>query len=356
MVIMTAAILGLLVLILVTGQFGKLFKTITGKEDCQIQFLVSSFTKTGGAQTVEPTCEPHLVTIDNNYLAANRGRAGKAISAYIENKEYSSKFSQNPTYVAFGEKFNKNSETEQNEWLIDEAFAKEMKYCWDITGRGKLDLFSNWQGMLQCSSGEKDSNGKDIFHPCNSDDYIKIQEAHSIASGVSGVVAGAHGLWNSGITVGVAEGFAGSISAPLFLEWMKGNVAQGVTKPPPTFCVLCARVKFSPEVQSSNINGNLGLWLANTPVTDGSTNLKVSYAQYIENDQFKGISMSDKSYAYDSSKTYAVVYARVNSYMYKKAYSAIASSISNDDKNKDIQMIKLVEYSKIKDECTLLVG
>lgn len=327
MVIMTAAVLGLLVLILVTGSFGKMFKTITGKEDCQIQFLVSSFTKTGGTQTVEPTCEPHLVTIDDKYLAANRGRAWRNIDTYSQNTKYQ----DSPSFKLFFDTYNHDNDQTKNLWVANEAMAKEMKYCWDITGRGKLDLFSDWWKTIDCY---KD---KDKKEPCVTQSDASIMDFDR---------------WKT--AVGNVASVAGNGVAGIFINGRGWSFEK-----PPTYCVLCARVKFSDEAKNSftPTKDSFGIWLANTPVTDIGTYSKVSYSKYIQGDEFKGI--WDPGYEYTNDKSYAIVYARVNVFkasQWMNTLGKFTKIIEDKDVPQSVQMIKLVPYQNLKDECTVLVG
>ena len=360
MVMMTIALVGLFVLLLVTGQFGKLFKTVTGKSECQMQYLASSASKVNGIQIAEPTCEPHLVTIDKKYLDANRDRADKAINSY--SNKYKDKFAYSKTFNEYTSYFllskeNPEYTSRMNQWLIDEKLAKEMKYCWDITGHGKLDLFSNWQGMIQCV----DKNDNTKTHPCDNSEMASIYAEHTYLEAVTGTAAAAFvGIKTKSFLFGGAAGALSAQASPLIFEWFAGNVKSGVFDPPPTFCAICARIKFENDI---NEKGSVGLWLQNTPVDDVGSLSKMSYAQYLENDNFKGMLIGPGSYEYTAPTTYAVVYARINTYQSEKlfmnALKGINSVVSSKDRfnaTSDIQMIKLVPYQNLKNECTMLVG
>jgi hypothetical protein len=349
LVLMVAGLIGLLVLLAITGGFGKVVKTITGKSDCQMQFLISSFTKTGGAQTVEPECEPHLITVTEADLTKNQ----KAIEKNI--KDYSDKYGvgsgkDNPTAVSYVSYFKENTK----EWAMDKTIANEMKYCWDITGRGKLDLFSNW-GIIQCKQGDG------AFRPCTNDEMKKIYEENKGKALVSGMVGGILGVKTpviGGITLGASSAIASAAAGPLIWERILGNIKEDTA---PTFCVLCARIKFDEEVKNSFQNNeikSMGAWLANNPVTDIGDYSKVSYAQYLQNDAFKGIWASNQGYSYTPNQAYAVLYTRVNTFGMPKYYDnfvTLASGATSSDV-KDIQTIQLVEYKDIQNKCTVLIG
>lgn len=336
LVIMVAGAIGLLVLLIVTGAFGSMFKSLTGKNECQMQFLISSFTKTGGVQTVDPECEPHMLTITKEDLEKNSARAEKSVSTYL------AKFSTKPqTVLDYEKQFTGNTD----EWVLDETIAKEMKYCWDIAGRGKLDLFSNWAGMMECQK-----QGSNEWAPCTSEE---IEQAYS--NKVNGVVALAVGAVTTVRFKSQVAGAATTIGTPLLLDVLTGDKRLGT---PPTFCVLCSRIKFGEGVNNKGYITSLGTWLANNPVTDAGTYSKVSYAVYLKNDEFKGISASDKSYNYDTSSAYGVVYARINIFETEDLLTSAQATITGDKSNipKSIQMIKLVPYSQMRDTCTFLVG
>ena len=321
LVIMIAGALALLVLLIVTGTFAKVFQSITGKNQCQMQFLISSFTKTAGAQTVEPECEPHLITIDQQTLDNGRAAAAKSI------QDYSVKFTGKGIDTAtnyinyFSVADSTLSAQRQNEWVMDKTVADEMKYCWDIAGQGKLDLFSDWWKLAQCK--RKDGTS------CTADDITGLN-------------------WDS-----AKNAFSNGVSLAWPPNW-------DVTKTPPAYCVICSRIKFDSNLQNApKTVDKLGLWMDNNPVTDVGTYSKVPYSAYLQNDAYKGIFTSPTSYPYDTNQAYAVLYERINvfkgtTWLHKTIN--IATGATDDKLPQAIQMIKLVPYNTIQNECVYLVG
>lgn len=329
LVLMIASLIGLVILLGVTGTFGKVFKSVTDKSDCQMQFLISSITKTGGVQAVDPDCEPHKITITQNNLTDERkiNRVKKDLMDYGI-KQNGNDVAQE--YVSYFE----NDETRQ-EWILNEYIAKEMKYCWDVTGQGKLDLFSDWS-IFQC--------GKDK-HPCTYNEIKSIYTDNKLLE----LIASGAGVYVGGIFGGVIMGS----SAPLLLNAMMGDLH--LAERPPTFCVLCSRIKFS-DMPARNVN-SMSMWLANNPVSNAGTGSKIPYSAYLQNDNFKGI-FAKGAYQYSTDKNLAVLYQRINVFEVQTWADKISEFITFSDGEvpKDIQVVNLVPYEDLKNQCTFLVG
>ena len=314
LVVMVASLIGLVVLLSITGLYGNIFKKISNKSGCELEFFVSSVTKQGGKEIIEPNCEPHKITIHPDNLTSGKKRGEKVIAGLQKKLDY-----ENTFFNQYSSRFEGNME----EWAIDEIIAKEMKYCWDITGRGQLDLFDQWWGLFKCTKDD------DKSIPCSEDNYHE---------------------W---------------LSTKNFLEETKNVLNNGWPSnwnfnKPPTFCVLCSRIKFDEYINKQKID-SLGMWMANNPVSAKGYGSNIPYAAYIQNDAFKGIWALNHHYSYDSEQAYAVIYARINvlkanEYMKWVVNSDIASIVDFGAPPETIQALKLVPYKEIKDHCTYLVG
>lgn len=309
LVIMLLSLVGLMVLLGVTFGFKDIFTKITDKNECQIEFLISSFTKSAGRQIVEPECEPHKITITNKELEKQTQKVQENIIHYYETQKGNNIAEQYATY------FKVNPE----EWAMNEIIAKEMKYCWDLTGRGKLDLFDQWWSLLGCY------RDKAKTQPCVKNDFERDWSLES---------------WKN-----AAE------NDFYFVNPMNWNVEK-----PPTFCVLCSRIKFD-DVGDKEIS-SMGSWLANNPVGTVGEEKKISYAAYLQNDAFKGIWANIDSYTYKTDQAYAVLYARINVLKVEDWMHTVKEITFDSDEKapESVQVIKLVPYNSISQECTYLVG
>ena len=209
------------------------------------------------------------------------------------------------------------------EWKLNEMIAKEMKNCWDITGQGKADLFDQWWNLLEC---RKEGNGERV--PCTEDN------------------------------------FKGLTTKNIIEEWWDKDVYWppnwDVTKPP-TFCVLCSRIKFD-ETAQKNLPpkvDKMGAWLASNPIAKTGPGSKIPYAVYLQNDDFEGIWASEHSYSYSTTEPLAVLYARVNIFKLRE-WAEIANVVvfgeEEDNIPESVQVLKLIPYQEIPTECTYLVG
>lgn len=317
-----AITIGVIILLAISGKLYDVITSITGKSECEIKFLLASPTKKGGVQFVEPNCAPHFVTIDENYINANKARASKTINDYVKKMDDGGKYTDLPAYTDYKKYFSSENKAVLNEWVVDEAVAKEMKYCWDITGRGKLDLFDEWHSFLKCNKN-KGASSEDAI-PCTEEEVkgLTLQSVKAVASN------------------------AGSIVWPF--NWD--------TNEPPTFCVLCARIKFSPEVSLPNKDvTNFNSWLDNNPASESGSFSKVPYSTYVTSDSYKGIFI--QSYSYSVDKPYAVVYARVNVHYLNKWTNTIGSYTGIVGKEPEsVQVIKLIPYNDLRNKCTALVS
>ncbi len=361
LVIMIAGMIGLLVLIIVTGGFAKVFKTITGKSDCQMQFLISSFTKTGGAQTIEPECEPHLITVTQDTLDKGASNAKKVLTEYQKNFDsgkYKGIDSAQQYWNGNFQGYSDPNTKKLNEWVMDKTVADEMKYCWDVTGRGNLDLFNDWWTLLDCRiDGCTNVDDSKCFQKCTKEQIYGMYGLNSdgqalTALGAAGIIWELTGIKGKTMVATVT-------GLPLLYKTATGQmqIAQ-----PPTFCVLCSRIKFDETAKTSIKNPSvtsMSLWLANNPVTDVGDYSKVSYASYLQNDAYKGLWASKDSYSYDTNQAYAVLYTRINVMKSKQLLGDIGTLVAGTNPNdlpQAVQMIKLVPYQNIKNECTYLVG
>lgn len=346
---MILGLVALLVLLGVTKVFSNVFEKVTGKNECEIEFLISHFTKTGGAEIIAPECEPHKITVTSEDLSKGRKDAVAILEKYRDSLYGNQNFKE---YYDYYHPYIAGNDQTLNEWAVNEIIAKEMKYCWDVTGRGKLNLFSDWWSLLQCRNkqGGYDSCSKEeVYKLYGLSDDVGILGYTGIA-GLAGVAAG--------VGAGPALVMAGTV--PLIIGFLDGDIQA---KQAPTFCVLCSRIKFDPSINSP-LPGDvtsLGQWLANNPVaeTPGDVKSKIAYSQYISNDAFEGILANENSYPYSTNEAYAVLYARVNVFKGKDLIEKAGYKIfggQEDNLPDALQTIKLVQYGEIKNHCTYLVG
>jgi hypothetical protein len=353
-------ILVVIVILLVwTGAYKLVINSLAKDTFCEASFIASAMSNALGSGSIDPSCKVNRILIvdkaekggttetgeekialEKDYLSTmpeqklstflrvtdwNQKCDGKALpktAAYPYLDDYA-KEGDGKTAISS----NSDSATDaekiyvQSRYNMDRIVADEMKRCWSVVGNGKLPLFDKWYEFFKCNY--KDSNGNSQEKPCESmKDYFDY--------------------WNG-------KGIRGI-----------NNAAR--------FCVLCARVKFDENVQK-DFKGmdkgkydSINLWMANNPRQTGS---KQSYYEYILDDTQKESFFNAPSFEYSTDKPYAVIFVRVNMHGTQSAivtaYNFVESKLNkypaaNDQDVSYANILRLVPYDSLSDECDYLVG
>jgi len=372
-------LIALFILIWWTVGLGKIMNDVGIQNRCSFSFLVSSWSKKGtGIDFVPPECAHKKITITSDDIdkeSANivkeLNKQEKALLSYYNAPTgYEATKAYYKTFIE-AVKVNANEKPVIAEYYIDKQISDELKRCWDMTGKGQLDLFSDWGGRLNCAEC-KDTLAKYVPgmtceyktepHACSEDEILAIYKSEYVPAGaILGVVAGAKSP--GGIIGKVATGSAATAGSTIALKIMFSD-EMNIADKPPTFCVLCSRIKFDSQMVSSyGLSStakyeSVPSWLANNHIPNDPT----TYAEFLRNEQMSGF-WAQGQYSYNLTSNYAVVYERVNTFgigkMYDKSKDAIGGFFPDNDATKaknDFQIVRLIPYNDIPKECTFLVG
>src|SRR3989344_601510 len=316
--VLVITLIAVFILLYVTGRTLGIISSGAERQLCAISAVIESSVKFGGVRTYEYKCPVELVQV-------SKSKAQKPINGdpNIENV-----YRTNP---GFFDKV-KDAEGERIEqFRLNEVMGKELKDCWEKTGRGRLDLFSDWWVPLKL--GEEGSPEPD-------------------QSAWEGWLATARS---------VIHGYKG----------------------PPVNCIICSRIKFDEDFSvdsSSDPQGNdpftLDTYLKNTPHPNPQVLSEVSgermslYEFLFDNDV--NPELYTPSWKYDAKKDrpYAVVFARIN--VLKTTSAAQNAVIYSQDlaelfginfeimgkegKSKPVDRVLLIPYDEVVKTCTQLAN
>ncbi|MBD3319249.1 hypothetical protein GF342_05050 [Candidatus Woesearchaeota archaeon] len=247
---------------------------ITPDVACEWSTLLIGITKLGtaGMFDVPPECKTVYVNVtmadlealkydaEDDMLEIQRQLAGPNRARWEE----IAKIFNNPT-----------DEQLQYEWALNKIMADQLRNCWQKVQQGKLPLFDSWWNLIDW----------DLFGISDPPDDYSKQEKWAVQQYAKGTIPGT--------------------SLNLF-------TAYG----PPTFCIYCARVKFSPnvtrEVEKTEIT-SLAAWMRTHPVRPGD---EESYWEYVLDETQKETSSTliknNIKYTYKINEPFAVEFARMN--------------------------------------------
>lgn len=301
--VMTVAILiALVAFIFIVPKFTKLMIEAGSTGECQWNVLVSALTRTPGLgfENIPVECKARYLDVTLADIQANYGDASDAITMYGKKAAYSE-------ILPF---FNKpDSVSQLAEWSLDKVVADEMVSCWDKVWKGKLPIFDEWWKLVgykrESISDEKIAAAEKAGVPVGDADWKWYQYA---------------ALWN--------------------LEF----------KHPPTFCVVCSRIKLDSAVKTALEKQNiesLGKWMMSNPVP----RTKTDYFSYIMPEDLKQSQLFQrKEFPYGTAEPLAVVYQRINIQKVDAVSQDILDAIglmSSDEKDKQVNKVVLVPYSSV---------
>jgi len=261
-VIMTALVAIFIVLLIVLTPIKDALTRTAESSGCQWGLFLSSVTRTPGLgiENIPAQCKANRVTVTKNDLdKMYRKKAINAFERYEKNQAL---------YPILYEQYSSSKDENQLvEWELNAFMAEQMRNCWTKVWKGKLPLFDEWWNWVDL----------DFFNLVEGDFKNEKDRAK--------------------IFLGETE------YGPILNVWG-----------PPTFCVLCSRVKFDNEVKSfvPNVDERIfTAWLKGNPIPTQKT---VSYYE----DILEGQSVNDRiffpEYSYDTSDPQAILYKRVNTH------------------------------------------
>ncbi len=276
------------------------------KGECQWNVLVSALTRTPGLgfENIPVECKAKYMDVSLKDLQENYAQASLAIKKYNAEQK-------NPAYNEIRKKFNNpNSEAQLAEWSANKIVADEMVDCWDKVWKGELPLFDSWHKLIDYDrtvilgltpQQRADAQAKGI--PLDSAKMKWYQYAQ---------------LWN--------------------LRFQE----------PPTFCVLCSRIKFAEDVRTALPHlkiDSLTEWM----IVNAASMSKESYYQYTLSDFLKNI---PQSYEYDVAEPVSIIYSRINKHQIGVVSQGLLKFIGllDSDPVKDrnqVDKISVLPYDKV---------
>ncbi len=299
-----AILIALVALILVVPHFTKQLYAASEKGQCQWSVLVSALTRTPGVgiENIPIECKAKYINLTLEDAQANYNAAAKAINVYRD---------RGPEYDAIYKIFNsQKSESQLAEWSVDKILADEMVSCWDKVWKGKMPMFDEWWKIIGYSQASADQEklalAKTQGLPGKEEDMKWYHYAY---------------LWN--------------------LQW----------KSPPTFCVVCTRIKFgkdiTPALGRADVN-SLSTWMMFNQVPKTS----ISYFEYLLSEDQKNTPALFRTHEikYDTSQPYAVLYQRINIHKVDELSQGVLDFIglvSTEETDKKVDRVLLVPYDSV---------
>ncbi|MBW2979887.1 hypothetical protein KY360_00540 [Candidatus Woesearchaeota archaeon] len=286
MVWVIAGVIALVALIQAVGGLRVIAEYLAGKSVCAAYSIT---TGAGGTECV------HWVDLSkDNFTRFNKETAKRSIDVWHRDKKYEK------TAEYFGQdhwkpSYDPNTEWILYEWLIDNAIAKEIKYCRDMGG---LYSFQNW--------------------------WTGIDETHAAPN-----EAKAYDIWFSQVDR------------------------------PPVLCMLCARIKFDDELErmfrEQRIE-SLAEWMKNMPAVTGKSFYEYALFEgtgalleprwyYYTNEPYAVVYSRIKSTA-------------INRWLERgeTLINTFGYDVELTKKGMDIHNIFLIPYSKYSENCDLPIG
>lgn len=297
-----AILIALVALVLVVPHFTKQLFAAGEKGECQWSVLVSALTRTPGLslENIPISCKANYMNMTLEDVQANYKTAVKAIKGYKD---------KGPEYNDIYKIFNTlNSENQLAEWSTNKIIADEMVSCWDKVWKGQMPMFDEWWKIIGYSKSSADAEtlSKAQGLPGKEEEMRWYHYAY---------------LWN--------------------LQW----------KSPPTFCIICARIKFGkdlPWALGKNDVDSLATWMMFNQVPRTNAN----YFEYLLSEDMKKTPALFRSHAikYDVLKPYAVIYQRINIHKVDEVSQGILDTIGltrTEETDKKVDRVLLIPYDSV---------
>lgn len=284
-------ILGIAVMVLLIIVFPSFKEVLVSEGEqgaCEWSLVMHSLTKLGDWSLIPAECRAHRIEIDMKYLDRFTSEARRRIGEY--KKDTTGK------YDVILKDFNDvNNKQQVYEWALNRAVAQEMVNCWSKVFKGRLPLFDQWWKLY-------------------SFDWFNNNEP--------------------------TEKTALKLWSPLGTHYFYG---------PPTNCIVCSRIKFSPEVQEyfkGKEIKSFDNWLRyNYPRYGGK-----GYYEELAEGQSELNSLFTPPYSFKVDAPLAVLYEKIYYYqeMFKWTDQLIKYATGGKDDTYELNYLKLVPYTEGK--------
>jgi hypothetical protein len=222
--------------------------------------VAASQAASAGLIDIDPACKTkyYTITLENltKMLPKAHGELEALEAEWNANKQEWAEIHDKFNYGALGND-QEAKDRMAYEWALNDIVASHLQQCWRKVWKGKLPIFDSWWNLIDIWDGDKPDSKKAAL--------LKY------------------------------DGF--------FFK----------TYGPPTFCVLCSRLNFDPEIAKvlgkSEID-SLTEWTRARPT--GLPGEQESIFEFLLDEKQKGIGELGVSYSYDVSEPYAVEFVRVN--------------------------------------------
>ncbi|MBW3001720.1 hypothetical protein KY338_01000 [Candidatus Woesearchaeota archaeon] len=272
-----AVVIVLVVFILIIPSFRQVLEGAVETGECQWDMLFSAVLQAGsmglGGSSQFKSCRAQNVNISMNSLYEYELEAAERMEVYRKNtalyhKSIAQGFGVPEDDPAYYDK--------QLEWVMNKIIADEMLACWNKVWRGNLPIFDQWWNLVDFTFF-----GVGTEKP-------PLEELQNVK------------YTNLGIFT-----------------------AYG----PPTFCIICSRIKFDRDIRMKFKNKpitSLKEWMADNPAPES----KISYLEEFEQGQTLTTRMFAPKYVYTVDEPYAIVYKRVNPHKIVDVGKWLASNIA----------------------------
>ena len=292
-----AVIIVLVVFILILPSFKNLLYGAVQTGECEWDLLFSAIMTTagGGKMDVPPECKAEYVNVTMQDLQANLLLAQQRIKQYNLDETQKKKYADMRA-AGFTDP---DDYHQQMEWALNQVVADRLLWCWKRVWKGNLPLFDKWWNLVDWT-----------FFGLKKGDYSQAE-------------------------LKVLRGAIEDESPKLFDVYG-----------PPTFCIVCARIKFDSAVQSEfrgrKINSLLP-WLAGNPVPG----TKTSYLEELLEGQTVISPLYTPPYTYTTDEPMAVVYERINPHITQSTFTWATSKLGITDEAENVNILALAEYDKL---------
>ncbi len=294
---LAAVVIVLVLFILIIPSFTNILEGAVQTGECQWDLLFSAMMQKGtaglaGGSAQFKGCRAVNVNITMESLYEYQLEAAQRMQVYRDHPE---------TYhLMIAEGFGVSEDSneyydKQLEWALNKIIAKQMLLCWSKVWKGSLPVFDQWWNLIDWR-----------FFGALKSEYKTEQAAN----------------------VNTQKG--------LLLDWYG----------PPTFCYICARLKFDRDVRLKFGNRpitSLKNWMAFNPAPDS----KKSYLEELLEGQTIVCPMFIKEYSYTTNEPYAIVYKRINPHKVAKIARWLGDKLGVSEEAVTVNQIALAPYDKI---------
>lgn len=127
------------------------------ESECEWGLVLHAITKMGDWSLIPPQCSAQRPEISLSSLKEHEKEAKARINVYKKDKT---------KYAEILRFFNDpNNQNQVNEWALNKIVATYMKNCWTKkVSRGKLPIFSQWQGLISWGTEKAPGTGEDAVN------------------------------------------------------------------------------------------------------------------------------------------------------------------------------------------------